>query len=453
MLFIIAPMIEMETIMFTYPLHAEFKRRHKQSLKTKTDNVVDPRRDSVLDPHQDESLWTGILQETVLVKESMGLGKEKALLIEEDVQVYASYVPSKQQINVLCQGLIQHNKEHEKAIKYSSDHVTVVLKYGEKSVAGIYGFAYKTVLTVVGFLLVEADQKLASMALKCMLDHLEPRIKTIYMSELPSDSWTVEALSALGFHIEETGNYSEINAWATVRELKITLKQYGHAPMGVSSVINRLEHYGQDFSGPENKGTKEFEASMKQFKLNFTKCFSEEAVQADLGCPKPPEVPSQLLDLDVPPISLDLVGHKPIEWGRIPVKHTAAVSGSFGHPKADQDEENEQAFEEIFKEINDRFMFIVQKEDKQIVGGVLCKVEEIQVHVEALWLHESMRGKKLSEKLVGLAEKHAKEKGCTDAGLETSSYQAPWLYPKLGYKQVSFLTMGPHAAYYYKKRL
>lgn len=371
--------------MFTYPHYT--KSRHKQSLETKTANEFDPRRDLILDLHRFESMWTGTRQEMISIKENMGLGREKVLQIDVDevVEIVASFVPLMHQRNVLTQGLEQHDAEHQKTIEYQCDRITAILKYKGKLITAFYGLCYGTALTVVNFHLAKQDSKIAFMALKCMLGRLGSRIKTVYIQEVARNSWAMEILSAFGFHIEETGSYSKMNAWASVAELKIMLKPYSHVPSGISCTINRLEHYGQDFSEPESKGMREFQASLEQFNLNFFNCF----------------------------------------------------------PKQDE-EENRDA---------NQFMFLVQKEEQEIVGGVLSEIEETHLHVEELWLHESMRRKKLSEKLMDLSEKYAKQKGCTTAGVETASYQAPWLYSQLGYKQVSFLTIGSSAGFHYRKCL
>lgn len=381
--------------MFTYTHHDT-----DTTLETKSDAfaILDPRQDAVLDPHRFESVWAGIQQEIIFIKENMGLGREKALIIDENVEIFAAYVPSKYQRMIIYRGLSQHNAEHEQLISYSCDHVSAVLKNEAGSIVGIYALRYRNTLTVLHFMtafVTKEDSKLGSMALKYVLNGLDSRIKIIYISEFSRADGLVEIFSALKFHIEETGDYNKISAWATVKDLKAVLQQYDCLSSGISLTVNKLEHYRQDFAIQKDleaclKNRVAFEKQLKQFVLDFANLLGEE-------------------------------------------------------PNVDQEFE--------LKSMNEQFMFLVKNEDKQIAGGILREIEGTQLHGKMLWLHESMRGKKLSEKLISLAGQYAKQKGCTDEDLLTCSYNAPWLFPKLGYTQASFFTAGPHTVYYYKRRL
>ncbi len=393
--------------MFTYTrnnTNVGVERQQEQSLETKSDTftVLEPRQDSVLDPHRFESVWTGTQEETIFVKTNMGLGREKALMIQENVEIFAAYIPSRYQRILLYHSLLQHNAEYEKLIVYSCDHISAVLRNEAGSVIGAYGLCYKSTLTIIGLAIgfvTEKDLKLVPGILKCILNELDPRIRIIYMSELLKAEELTKILSALKFHLEETGDCNKVNAYATVKDLKTALQQYEYLSSDILVTVNKLEHYKQPISEQEAaeaclKSRREFEKQVEEFELNFKKLLSAGSLE---------------------------------------------VTNSY------------EEFE--LQPINEQFMFLVKNEDKQITGGILREIEGTQLHGKALWLHESMRGKKLSEKLISLAAQYAKQKGCTDEDLLTCSYNAPWLFPKLGYNQVSFHPMGPHAVYYYKKRL
>lgn len=376
--------------MFTYT-----HRSTDTVLETKSDTLLDPRRDSVLDPHRFESVWIGTEQEMIFVKENMGLGREKSLIIDENVEIFAAYVPSKYQKGVLYHAFHQHNAEHDKLTNYSCDHVSAVLTNETGSFAEFYGVSYKNALTALSFVaefVTAEDAKLVPMVLKCILDQLDACVEIVYIPDLQSAGKTVEVLSALAFHVEETGNQNESNAWATVTDLKAALQRCDHSCSSVSSTVNKLERYKEGFAEQEDpeaclKSRREFEKRVKQFVLDFTGPHDNEE-----------EFPSN--------------------------------------------------------STNPTFIFSLAKtENKQVMGGVLCETEGTQLHAKGLWVHESMRGKKFAEKLICLAVEYAKKKGCTDVDLQTTSFQAPLLYPKLGCKQVSFYPMGPHAVYCYKKRL
>ena len=55
------------------------------------------------------------------------------------------------------------------------------------------------------------------------------------------------------------------------------------------------------------------------------------------------------------------------------------------------------------------------------------------LHVDMLWVSETLRGQRYGTRLMDAAEAMAKERGAFAATLETHSFQAPDFYAKRGY--------------------
>jgi predicted N-acetyltransferase YhbS len=70
----------------------------------------------------------------------------------------------------------------------------------------------------------------------------------------------------------------------------------------------------------------------------------------------------------------------------------------------------------------------------RVVGGLLGGWRWGWLYVDKLWVEESYRGSGAGSRLLRAAEREAREAGCTDAVLDTFSYQAPSFYERHGYK-------------------
>jgi GNAT superfamily N-acetyltransferase len=93
--------------------------------------------------------------------------------------------------------------------------------------------------------------------------------------------------------------------------------------------------------------------------------------------------------------------------------------------------------------------------DGALVGGVHGQVNWTWLHVALFWISSGHRRRGLGSKLLGAIEAAATERGCTQAHLDTFSYQARPFYERHGYELFATLEEYPpgHARYFLRKRL
>ena len=91
----------------------------------------------------------------------------------------------------------------------------------------------------------------------------------------------------------------------------------------------------------------------------------------------------------------------------------------------------------------------------RVLGGLIGETSWRWLYVDAFWIHESARGQGHGARMLRAAEERARERGCTDAYLDTFSFQALPFYEKEGYVRYGVLEDFPpgHRRYYLRKRL
>jgi ribosomal protein S18 acetylase RimI-like enzyme len=100
--------------------------------------------------------------------------------------------------------------------------------------------------------------------------------------------------------------------------------------------------------------------------------------------------------------------------------------------------------------------FLLRDEQDQIVGGITGTMFWQCMHVDFLWLEESLRGKGYGKQLLAKMEEAAKEHSCRLIQLDTFSFQAPDFYQRNGYEVIGIVDGYPtelHKRYYLVKRL
>ncbi|BAU11864.1 putative N-acetylmannosamine-6-phosphate epimerase superfamily protein [Leptolyngbya sp. NIES-3755] len=78
-------------------------------------------------------------------------------------------------------------------------------------------------------------------------------------------------------------------------------------------------------------------------------------------------------------------------------------------------------------------IFLIDDRQK-IKAGLVGLTRWNWLLIEALWVEESLRHQGFGRQLMRVAEQEAKQRGCTEAILDTFSFQAKGFYEKLGYE-------------------
>jgi ribosomal protein S18 acetylase RimI-like enzyme len=99
--------------------------------------------------------------------------------------------------------------------------------------------------------------------------------------------------------------------------------------------------------------------------------------------------------------------------------------------------------------------FILRSVNGEIVGGITGTIFWYHLHIDYLWVDQSLRGKGFGKELLEKIEASARENHCRLILLDTFSFQAPDFYQKYGYKVVGIVENHPkgHQQYYLEKRL
>lgn len=73
----------------------------------------------------------------------------------------------------------------------------------------------------------------------------------------------------------------------------------------------------------------------------------------------------------------------------------------------------------------------------RVVAGLDASAYWGKLHIRVLWVHPDFRSRGLGRRLVAWAEERGRELGCVAAVVNTMSFQAPDLYRRLGYVEVT----------------
>jgi GNAT superfamily N-acetyltransferase len=97
----------------------------------------------------------------------------------------------------------------------------------------------------------------------------------------------------------------------------------------------------------------------------------------------------------------------------------------------------------------------LKNDNEELVAGLIGNIFWQCLHVNILWVSDSLRHKGYGSKLLLEAERIAKENHCNLIKLDTFSFQAPEFYKKHGYEVYGVIEDFPkgHTHYYLQKRL
>lgn len=85
----------------------------------------------------------------------------------------------------------------------------------------------------------------------------------------------------------------------------------------------------------------------------------------------------------------------------------------------------------------------LRNEAGEIVAGLIGGVSMNCLLIQILWVDESLRGEGLGRELITMAERIGQESGAHMAIVETTLFQAPEFYIKLGYKVICEIDGSP----------
>ncbi|WP_410982809.1 GNAT family N-acetyltransferase [Bacillus cereus] len=99
--------------------------------------------------------------------------------------------------------------------------------------------------------------------------------------------------------------------------------------------------------------------------------------------------------------------------------------------------------------------FLVKDDAGKIFGGITGTMYFYHLHIDFLWVDESVRHEGYGSQLLNKIEEIAKEKGCRLILLDSFSFQAPEFYKKHGYREFGVVEDHPkgYSQHFLEKRL
>ncbi|MFM5622113.1 GNAT family N-acetyltransferase [Aeromonas veronii] len=113
-----------------------------------------------------------------------------------------------------------------------------------------------------------------------------------------------------------------------------------------------------------------------------------------------------------------------------------------------------QAGPQLYELRRERIASFIKDKEGKIHGGIIADIKWGWLHVDWLWIDESIRRDGWGGRLLGAMEQYAQSKGITNYHLETTSFQALPFYQKQGYEVFGQLPDMPpgHISYFLKKQ-
>ena len=97
----------------------------------------------------------------------------------------------------------------------------------------------------------------------------------------------------------------------------------------------------------------------------------------------------------------------------------------------------------------------LEDEQGNLVAGMVAETFGNWLEIEYLYVSDDLRGQGIGSKILKMAERESKERGCKYSFVDTFNFQAPKFYEKYDYKEVFALKKYPYTGerYYYTKEL
>ncbi|WP_255255292.1 GNAT family N-acetyltransferase [Bacillus pseudomycoides] len=99
--------------------------------------------------------------------------------------------------------------------------------------------------------------------------------------------------------------------------------------------------------------------------------------------------------------------------------------------------------------------FLLKDDVGKILGGITGTIYFYHLHIDFLWVAESVRHEGYGSQLLNKIEEIAKEKNCRLILLDSFSFQAPEFYKKHGYREFGVVEDHPkgYSQHFLEKRL
>lgn len=119
-------------------------------------------------------------------------------------------------------------------------------------------------------------------------------------------------------------------------------------------------------------------------------------------------------------------------------------------------EYNMSKIPEEVKHPKKQISYVLRDGEQKILGGITGEIFWYHLHIDFLWVDESLRGQGYGKELLTKIEEFAIEHNCRLIQLDTFSFQAPDFYQKFGYEVIGIVGDFPtkdSKQYYLVKRM
>ncbi|WP_174614822.1 GNAT family N-acetyltransferase [Virgibacillus ihumii] len=118
-------------------------------------------------------------------------------------------------------------------------------------------------------------------------------------------------------------------------------------------------------------------------------------------------------------------------------------------------EHNMKQLPDELKTNKEEFGFVMEDDDGHVIGGITGTMYWQHVHIDFLWVEETLRLEGYGRMLLERLEKYAISSGCRLIFLDSFSFQAPEFYMKNGFETFGILEDHPKGfnQYFLQKRL